>query len=57
MLRTGDTGTVGLRIDLRGNEAVDFIIVSSIIPFSVAHRREVQRYRATHLATITIGVL
>lgn len=23
MFRTGDTGTVGLRIDLRGNEAVD----------------------------------
>lgn len=24
MFRTGDTGIVGLRIDLRGNEAVDF---------------------------------
>lgn len=28
MFRTGETGTVGFRIDLRGNDAVDYVALS-----------------------------
>lgn len=54
MLRTGETGTVGLRIDFRGKEAVDYKYCKSI---SLISKTRADNSGITYLSTITIRIL
>lgn len=57
MFRTGDTGTVGFRIDLRGNEAVDYKNNMREQPSYFFARVGKLKQRAAYLASVAIGLL